>query len=496
MHVVPRLSLWQSRFKFDTAALIKILFVGCIAVVYGPLLLDKGSFFKFPDIYDLPKQISSLVAAASARQWPAPNPWLPERTFAYNLLYYAPLGYLCRLQPFSPWYAPVFCLSLLWTAWHGLGVLQHILVRLKLPRHLQNAGLLFATFVSGLSPVVLRSDIPIAMLLSQYLSIDRWIDDPVVSFVYIPQHLFAIFCILSAWLYATGTERLHKRLTLQLVLFASGVLSSYILAPAFILIFFVSAGLYLICEYQDNRGPERGLATPLAPIYMIFVIYLALFVGLCLPFILEAKGWSGGVPVQYSLNLRSGGISLLTQPLILFFSLLALGKSRVKKIDRNWISYLVMIFVALFFFFSVKYPDSYIKSGLFLRFLLIPTACYGLYFTYNYVAKHLRSPGIFLIGGILVYFCLLSVIQIGYFISTSYTPRPGEEAKVIALVKNLPINNRVWIGRADQELAAAIQKLTLMDFYYRPDRYLPYLQRDDLYRSIEKIYQISGRNLR
>ncbi|ARG98739.1 hypothetical protein B6N58_14355 [Legionella micdadei] len=137
------------KFRFTPAFAIKLAFLGVLLSIYGPCLIGLCTKFHLPEIFDLPKQIAAIIAAAHVHQWPAPNPYFPQLTFAYNLSFYLPLGLIARSLEKAKLFLPIFSCMVLWVAWQTLGLLEMIMEKFGLTHRQRAAGLLMAAFTGA-----------------------------------------------------------------------------------------------------------------------------------------------------------------------------------------------------------------------------------------------------------------------------------------------------------------------------------------------------------
>ena len=454
----------KKRFKLTLNLIIKLAFLVVVLLIYLPCLLGQATKFHLPAIFDLPKQIAAIIAAAHATTWPAPNPYFPDLSFAYNLFFYLPLGLIARSLALGKLFIPLFVVAVLWITWQSLSLLEMIMEKFGLSRREQILGLLFATFISDLIPLMFSVDIPIGFTLHWLKLSDLWAEDPLIFTIYIPQYLFVSSCLFSAWLFFNTKDSWIRSLFFSLLL-ASAILAGYVLVPVTLLIFVLLTALDLF-------------SSPTKSNYKKSFFSLILFVGLCGYFIWEAKGWSGtsaallGWPKHYGW-----GYLILSELVLLLGCFLALFNLKAKKWNCLSFSYSLLVIPTLFVLFISHDFDIALKALLFLRLLLILPATVGFVSCWSRLKQRALLRWSLLIIP-LSYLCCLSLISIGFLCANSYVLRDNYEKHMLRKMQKLAFDARILFAEPDMEKAAVSGHLVYMDFSgFRSDAYLPSKER-------------------
>ena len=157
-----------------------------------------------------------------------------------------------------------------------------LMTQWNIPQRYQAIGLLFATFVTGYVSMIINTDIPIGFMLQMNGIADLWVDEMLVDYIYIPQHIFSIIYLLCAWLvFASQSPNIRSRIFLSFLL-TSAALSSYIFFPITLLFL----GVILISDFLTIS--ERKKRTSISAASLLIFLFLA-----C-PLLWQASQWMGG----------------------------------------------------------------------------------------------------------------------------------------------------------------------------------------------------------
>ncbi|MCE0723361.1 hypothetical protein [Legionella resiliens] len=447
----------RKSFRFTPSFIIKIAYLSVILIIYLPSLIGKSTVFHLPPIDELPNGIAAVIAAAHAEQWPAPNPYFPELSFAYNLLFYFPLGLIVRGIAKASYVIPVYSCAVLWASWQALGMLEITMDKFKLSKYQQITGLLFATFLSSLLPFIIASDAPMGYLLNFNGLTNFNMEEPLTYSLYLPQYIFVCCCIIGSWVVYNMPPSLLRSILYSLLL-SSAALSGFLFA----LIIFITFFLYWIWDCWKYYSTSKYQITS-----------LVLFLCATSYFILEAKNWAG-----YSKLLglwpRTGWSYFLLSEGILFLGMLMFFIAyRRKKWTQLAMSYAIPFAAALLMLMIAKDTDLASKSAFFIHSVSIVIAVMGYTWAWNKLGNFNLLKWLLFITP-LAYFCCLSFILIGFYFAHSYIPYSQNETAELEKMQELPFGLRILFKEPDQQRAALSGHLVYMDFKpYRKDAYLP-----------------------
>ncbi|MGM9452443.1 hypothetical protein ACTAZI_03815 [Legionella bozemanae] len=461
-------------FCFTPSLIIKITYLSVILIIYLPSLIGKGTVFHLPPIFDLPKGIAAVIAAAHAEQWPAPNPYFPDLSFAYNLLFYFPLGLIVRSISKASFVIPVYSCAVLWASWQALGMLEITMDQFKLNKYQKIVGLLFGTFLSSLVPLIIPTDVPMGNLLYIKNLANFWMEDPLTYSVYLPQYLFVSCCIIGSWIVYNLPPSL-LRIVLYPLLLSSAALSGFILVPIIFITFF----LYWIWDYRKSYSTSK---------YQI--ISLILFLCSTSYFIWQAKKWSGHSELLGLWPLHGLQYFLLSEGILFLGVLLFFISFRGKRWTQLGISYAIPFAAGSLMLIFSKDIDFAIKSAFFIHSVSIVIAVMGYTWAWNKLGNLNLLKWLLFITP-LAYFCCLSSILIGFYFAHSYIPYSQNEAAELKKMQELPFDLRILFKEPDQQRAALSGHLVYMDFkLYRKDAYLPENERikANIFFDKEKIH--------
>jgi hypothetical protein len=451
--------------------LVKLTFLGVMALCCGPMLVGQDDWYEPLPVFDLPKQLSAVASAASATGWPMPNPWLPTGDFAYNMLFYAPLGVLARLGgPTSC--APVFAVAMLFVAWQVLGLLEEVMTRLGVARNRQVVGLLFATFISGLTPVVLPTDYPHAAILHylwQYHKVASF-EDPLTLYIYVPQHLFAVGCVLSMWLALVDDTPASVRPVVFAVLSVTACLVSFPLAPLVGVVTLILLGALVARPGGPLPWPRRLAGPALAGLAFLAVVA---------PAILQAIRWDGGNQNRRLFGAAEGPaeqwvVPLMTGAVWMLFALFGLPRRQSWQIPLGEGVFLRLgVLAGLATLFVAPSGDVTMKWGYLFWLSFLPLTAVGFVRLEALSRRLLGTAGPLACAALLGLLCLNGLTLIGSLVTGAYQERDDRDRQMLRALRALPVQTPVWIWKPDQQLAAHLGRPVYMDFPYREGGYLP-----------------------
>lgn len=455
-----------SRPRLQDGDTFRGLTVLTVAVVFTAPLLAQSNSFRLPDIFDFPKHIVAIVAAATG-SWPAPNPFFPTEAFAYNLLYYNPWAAIFALIP-APGIAPTLAaLATLWSVWLVIGLVRRVTEVCGFPGPERRFSVLAATFLGGFYPLLSATDVPLGFSDAMNRGASVWAEDPFANFVYIPQHLFALTTILAAfvWVVSQDLDRLWQW-GAPVGLLVGSVLSSFIVAPFAL----GASGLLLVGTAVHRHFTGRG---HLLPGFIAFITVLLMTA----PILLQVNGWRGdsdGIRLGF-LPGTSGWLHAVFAMGIVPWLAAWGGMRMLRSINLASFLLLGLLTGAFLFLQLLHFPDSEIKAFTLIRFLVCPLAGVGMVAIWNGMSGSVRRPvlqslALGALAGSVGFGLLLPI----YFIGTGFRPREEAEQFVLKHLQELSPTASVWIHEPNQELAALTGRPLYMPFAdFRADAYLP-----------------------
>ncbi len=465
----------NNKWKFKMPTLngemyIKLSFITILLAVFTPSIFGQGIYFKLPNIFDLSKHLSSVIALANASSWPPANPYYPDGYFLYNVLFYTPIGLISKLSTFTGSYIIAYCIMLIWVCWQAMNVFLRISQLLNFSKPVTLIGLLLMTFIGGITPLFVESDFPRGYLLHEIGLSNFWSEDPFTNFIYVPQHILAIVCLQGSWIIIIQDSiKINGKLVLLNILIAGGCLCSYILAPIFLIVYAAIIFYLIITNFKKTK--KNILKITFSTIIFLSAIF---------PILLQASQWSSSeekpaffdfqaLKGWYIVIISTGPIGLLT---ILGLVIVLLS---YRKIETKWWLYLLLVLFPILCLILFRIPDFGLNTTLLLRFISVPVACLGINFLYIRFRLKFVSVGLI----ISAYIVLINSIYFGHIIVSAYQPRTENEKSLISSLREIPKDKTIFIATPNQELAAVSGHLVYMDFRgYRNDSYLPYFQRD------------------
>jgi hypothetical protein len=450
------------------------------AIIYLPMFTAPALQYGLPEIFDLPKHIGSIVSAALAEGWPAPNPYFPSAPFAYNLLFYLPLATIRRLVTGPGTVFALYAAATVWLAWLIPTLVNEVLVRLGRNVVERTSGVALITFVGGGLGLFHAWDLPIGYMASDAKLSVRYLDDPFTNLVLTPQHLFAVSCLLAAFLVVShGAPSRSQIVVIAVVLLPAAMLTSFLLAPVSGLIALILTAPYLkaFCGSSGSALRERvsTCATPL----------IAAIAGaaLTVPHLLQAWRWAG-VEKATSIGLPDANwdvLALQAGPSLVF---LIIGLFRLKGSwrDPRYTMFVLMWLSALVLWLLVQSPDASLKQDLAMRTFTAPLAALGFGWAWEMCGRRSAARSALVLFG-----CLLPasqvLLEIGYFAASARLPLAPPDRELLQSVHNTDARTVIFLPSPDQNLAALTERLVLMDFSgLNNDAYLPPEHREEVRR--------------
>ena len=468
---------------------VVVSWVGCVALVYLPVARFGGAppYF-FPDIFDLPKQLMAQSAAYHGTQWPVSNPFYDGEPFAYNLLFYLPPAAAAKLAMNELANFPAFAVATVAVALALPMTLIDIVRTVSRRSWAPAVAALLATWVGGLTPLIVKGTpaIGFALFTEKFIQDSIWVDEPFLSAIFVPQHIFAVLCALVSTVAITSVRDIGSDWRCILVAFsatAAGALASLILLPLLVAALGLNMLLLLHVQWRRDGGRLWPQGWPFKSVAAAVVPMAALA-----PFVLEARAWSSDVgsmlvmprhPGQWLYALAAFGIVLPLSAV----SLVRFGRqSEPRNLDPvawRMIAIFLLVLTGAGAYLFGGYPDAGIKSGMWLRIVLVITATCGLEVIYTSLASvAMRRVAA---AGVALCFAGLAAINVPatwYYLQSAARPLdPGVKA-LIADIRELPATARLVIMPSNQVLAAMIGRQVDFDaLKLREDGYLPPVSR-------------------
>lgn len=432
-----------------------------ILAAYFPLLWDHGSIFHYPEIFDAPKHILAITALQSSKSWPPQNPFMPGLDFAYNFGFYAIPSAVISLigdarlcVPILPWIAVISAIS-------TLTLTLSIATRIGTQQSLMPIVAIAATWLGGFTPLLVDTypALGFRMHTEGLIAGKIWTDEPFVSAIFVPQHLFAATCVLSIIRLSLCLGAVWRRTVAAATISLAGSLSSLILLPHINAIFAATVAIMLFRE----RSRKEFVRT---------AIIILLYCAALLPFIHEAAEWQSGEgePIfGRPQDLKTIGFLLLaTGPtsVLAFFAFWRGRQDRAPAFLCIGTAILVAFFGAIVF----QYSEAPLKSTLLLRAILPTLAGIGFAFIWKKLTYRWAQASFALA------LCLCIIINLPtmwFFAAAPLRPYAETDRSLIqALQKSEP--PIVFDDTSNQWLAALSAKQTILDFRpIRTDAYLP-----------------------
>jgi len=474
-----RLVTWP-RADWSWPSLAKFAFVLTITAIYLPLICGLRVGYRLPEIYDLPKHLAAVSSIAHASRWPAPNPFAPGLSFAYNLLFYMPAGVLSKLAGWPAATGMFFSASLLWLVWNMLGLIERVTLALGGESNGGLIAILFGTVVSGYTGLLRPTDLPIGFNIVMWRLSAQYFDDPVTIFAYVPQHMFCVACLMSVLCFARSHDLSRSRASIAAsILLASGMLSSAILAP---ILLTAAVPILVLVSWPEKTSVRSAILSAGAG--------GAVLLAIACPFILEYMSWAGtGGRPQIKLveaNFLYTFLSFGPAGILALVGFVRLWTAR--KADRVWHLYLAISGFLTLFWLLVSFPDLQLKTAEAIRLVFVPAAAYGFVWVWHLTRK--MWIGRFAIAiPIFILPATATLLETASFVSSAYLPRAPGEGLLLEAVDRLPSNATIGLQQPNESLAASLGgRLTVMDFRgYRDDAYLPAVQRSKYAELVDSL---------
>ena len=461
-----------------------------IGLTFLPLsgLLTADLQYQLPDIGDLPKHLFAELSLYSANRYPPPSPFLVNEIFAYNYLFYLPPVFIAKL--IGDQLATIQNLSFVIIA---IAIALPMTI-LDIVRNITKSkivhllSVLLATWVGGFTPLIVAGKPGIGFFLysENLLTSFVWVDEMLVSLIFVPQHIFAVLCgLITMFILTNICFKLndYKRIFLAGITTVAGVLSSFILLPHLI----ISLVLGILFTYfLQWRAVGCDVVKNIKSLQYIVALFLPIF--LILPFLIEVLKWSGGtgsiftVPVmttQWFFVISSIG---MVAPLAIFGLARVFQRKEAYGIDsygnRMLVNMLVMITVGLIGLLFFGYPDAGIKSGLWVRITLVPFASFGLLVLLAKFANQRIKALVLLV--LAVFFFGTAIVNfptIQYFVQSAWRPIDPNVKPFVLYIRSLPDHSRIALFSSTystQYLVALSGRQIDFDFSsIRADSYMP-----------------------
>jgi len=457
-----------------------------VGTVFYPLFRDGGTVNQLPGIFDLPKHISALAACARTAQFPVENPWVPQADFAYQTSYYAPFAAVAaalgtspsvlRLSAAMPVVSTFLLLMVLSTAGRRLGLSRPALI----------CAILLASVVGGYTSALVYPGPALGATLASTPRLGGlpWFEDPFTYYIYIPNHIFSLACIVAAWLEATRpTVRMAGIVRCGLLL-AGSVQSS----GAFVAHAAFAACVLAFFHWWDRAGHNSRTRL------IESVSLLAAFGVTAAPFALAALGWAQGAEqIKFAFVFSFEG--WMTQLLAIgpFAALFILGTVMATFRGGPWNSFLILLAPSVLFLYAIPHMEIAMKSAMFIRLLGVLAASLPIEWLF---AQPRTKPQVVLLAGVALGFlhaAYFSSLMTTFLVRSAYVKWDPPLASLVTALQNVPFSGRIRISPPNQELAALSGHNTFMDFTpIRRSGYLPHAQMNLGRSTIEDLEQVGS----
>jgi len=459
---------------------------GLVAAVFYPLFLDGGATYYLPNIGDLPKLISALAACARAMHYPVGNPWVPNELFANQTLFYAPFAAMAGEIQTSTSVVRLSALMGVTAAGFTLLVLGLVMRRLGIPPILSALGVLLASVSGGYVNAMVRPgpSLGFSLVLAKSIGELPWFEDPVTYFLFVPNHVLAMTCVLGAWLEMTRSGVRVSGMIRAGVLLAgaahmSGAFIPHALAAsAFLSVFHIS---------RNEGAPWRERGKQLIPFFGTFAV-------VALPFIYTASRWAEGhdrLQLRTPFLLDGWMMQLLNVGPVAVLALA--GAILAVSMGRVWQSYLTLLAPAFLFLHAVPHMEIALKSAMFLRTLAVPAALLPLVWIWDQRESRGRMAMLVGAGVMLLHATYFSLQLPAYFVRTAYVKRDAATTKLIRAMQSVPWETAIRIAPANPDWAALSGHMVVMDASgLRSGGYLPPGRFEAVAPALADLTTISG----
>ncbi len=462
---------------------IVLPWIACVCLVYWPIGEYAGApTLNLPDIFDLPKHLFAERALFEATGWPVSNPFFYGEPFAYNFLFYCPPAAIAKLfgNPLAVFQTfPVFAVAV--AAALPLTVLD--IVCLACGSSVARIGAaLLSTWTGGFTPIFVHTvpAIGFALHAEGIVRDQLWVDETFLSAIYVPQHIFAVLCALMS-MGAIATVRDLRtdwaRILISATTTSAGALSSLILLPHLIVSYALGIGVLLILAGQERKSD-------------LFGTQLLAWAALCsvpaivvLPFALEAMAWSSGVgpllaaPAHLTQWPYLVGCFGLTIPLACVGAATLgtnLRRLRIGSALHQLANSIILSLVGATAYLFLGYPDAGLKSGLWLRIVLVVAASVGLQSLFDKIPLPHRRLAKYGLVAIFLAIAAINTPAIAFYVRSAWQPLDASVSLLISFVRALPSQARFVLLPPEQQLAAMLGQNVDFDFFpLRADAYLP-----------------------
>ena len=446
-------------------------------------------YYNFPDIFDLPKHLLAQNAAFHAAQWPAPNPFYDGEPFTYNLLFYFPMAVASKLAGSEQANFQTFSIATVAMAAALPLTLIDVVRTVTTWRWAPASTAVLATWAGGLTPLFVTT-VPAlgwALYREEYLLDKIWIDETFLSAIFVPQHIFTVLCAMVSKLALATVQDVRvdwKPILAAGCVTAAGALASLILLPLMVASFGLNVGLLVwrctrlhgIARWRGSM-PVRSMLAAVLPVLLL------------LPFVLEARSWSSDVesflvaprhPVQWLYVLAALGlVAPMSLPAMVAFLRSRAGDDPAGQMHRL-AGVFILAAVGLGALLFAGYPEAGIKSGLWVRLVLVVPAAAGLEFLLASIgSRAIRTVAVAAFTIACVSLAAINLPLIDYYVRSAFRPLDPGIVHLIADIRHLNPSARLVLLPSDQVVAAMMGRRVDFNFFpLRGDGYLPPESRD------------------
>lgn len=461
-------------------------FTAVVAAEFYPLLRDAGRVNQLPELFDLPKHISALSACARSTQFPVVNPWLPQADFAYQTSYYAPFAAIAAALGSSTGVLRTAAVLPIVSTFLLLSMIAAAGRRLGLSRTSVLAALSLATFVGGYTAALMSSASAMgaSLAMAKRLGGLPWFEDPFTYFVFIPNHVFSVTCILAGWHAASQSSTRMAGMVRCGLLLAGAVQASGAIVPHAV---FAALVLFLFHWWYGN---EHVLRVRLISATSMLVVF-----GICAsPFALIAFGWAQGserVALDFVFDLAGWMTQLIAIGPFAALFIVGIGMAWLR--GNHWRSFIVLFIPGLAFLCAVPHMEIAMKSAMFVRLMGVLVGVLPVAWLIE--QSRTRSRDVLLFGVALIflhatYFSSQLTITL---LKSAYVKWDPQLANLVRSLQDLPFSSEVRISPPNQELAALSGHLVFMDFTpIRPGGYLPAQQLSSFKSSFDSLARLAS----
>ncbi len=467
-------------------AVVLVSWVVAIALTFIPLgWLTVEPKYQFPEIYDLPKHFFAMLSLYEAKDWPPPNPFFSNEIFAYNFLFYFPPAFTAKLVGNPLTIFQTFPLAVMAIAIALPMTVLDIVRSITQSKLAHLTSVLLATWVGGLTPfwVTGKPSIGFFLYTEKLLTSQIWVDELFQSLIFVPQHVFAVLCGLIA-IFLLANIRFasddYKRILLAGIATVVGALSSLILLPHLAASFAIALTVLFFLQWRT-----LGYGTLQVALRWPIIMALLLPLILILPFVTEILKWSGGTGALTTMPEISTQWFFVFSAIGMVSPFAIVGLTRVfrsKEVDgidshgnSMIICLAVMVMVGLIGLLFGGYPDAGIKSGLWVRIVLVPLAGVGMLILVSKIT-HKRIKVVVILVVVTLFFgtAIVNYPTTRYFVQSAWRPIDPGIKNFVSYIRSLPLHSRIALFSTEQDLVALSGRQIDFDFSpLRTDSYLP-----------------------